>query len=104
MALQRSSHSGCWERLSLLLAKFKEENDENNSNYGELSTIIILSSGIVPPLLRKFCDDATALIKSVCSSSLNAKVIGSLYAGAIEKRGVAAYLGKAYKLGQKLTG
>ena len=67
------------------------------------NAIIILSSGIIHPLLRRWCDDATSLIKSMCSVSLNAKVIGSLYAGAIEKRGLAPYLDKAYKLGQKLA-
>jgi len=65
--------------------------------------IIIVSSGIVPPLLRRFCDDATALIKSDCASSWGAKVVGTLYAGAVEKRGIDRYLPKAYKLGKKLT-
>ena len=65
--------------------------------------IIILSSGIVPPLFRRWCDDATSLIKSQCNSHFNAKVIGSLYAGAVEKRDVDFYFDKAYKLGQKLT-
>ena len=65
--------------------------------------IIIISSGIIPPLLRRFCDDATPLIKCVCDTSLNAKLVGSMYAGAVEKRGVDAYLGKAYALGGKLV-
>ncbi|MBT8042366.1 MAG: flavodoxin family protein [Kiritimatiellales bacterium] len=65
--------------------------------------IILLSSGIVPALLRRLCDDATSLIKSNCECSYNAKVIGSLYAGAIEKRGMDQYLEKAYVLGTKLT-
>jgi hypothetical protein len=67
------------------------------------NAIIILSSGIIHPFLRRWCDDATSLIKSMCSVSLNAKVIGSLYAGAVEKRGLTAYLDKAYRLGQKLA-
>ena len=64
--------------------------------------IIIVSSGLIPPLFRRWCDDATPLIKSLCVSNLNAKVMGSLYAGAVEKRGVDAYFDKAYKLGKKL--
>jgi multimeric flavodoxin WrbA len=65
--------------------------------------IIIVSSGIVSPLLRRWCDDATPLISSFCSCHLNAKVLGSLYAGAVERRGIDVYLDKAYKLGRKLT-
>ncbi len=65
--------------------------------------ILIVSSGIVPALLRRFDDDATPLIKSVCRDSLNAKLIGSLYAGAVEKGGMKRYLNKAYKLGKRLT-
>ncbi len=65
--------------------------------------IIILSTGIVPPLLRRFCDDATSLIKSNCECCFGAKVIGSVYAGAVETRGVERYLDKADELGKKLT-
>ena len=65
--------------------------------------IIILSSGIIPPLFRRFCDDATSLIKSNSECCFNAKVIGSLYAGAVEKKGIETYLKKAYKLGEKLV-
>lgn len=65
--------------------------------------IIIMSAGIIPPLLRRWCDDATSLIKGQCVCSFNAKVLGSLYAGAVEKRGIDVYLDKAYKLGKKLT-
>ena len=64
--------------------------------------IAIMSSGIVPPLLRLFCDDATALIKEFCSCILNARLVGSMYAGAVEKRGVDVYAAKAYQLGRKL--
>jgi multimeric flavodoxin WrbA len=67
------------------------------------AAIIIVSSGIVAPLLRRWCDDATPLIRSVCTDSLNAKVVGDLYAGAVEKRGVAAYTGKAHRLGKRLA-
>lgn len=65
--------------------------------------IAILSSGIVPPLLRMFCDDATALIKEFCGCILNARLVGNMYAGAVEKRGVDVYTGKAYQLGRKLV-
>jgi hypothetical protein len=56
----------------------------------------------VPPLLRWFCDDATTLVKSVCHDALNARLIGSLYAGAVEKRGLEPYLDRAYALGRQL--
>jgi hypothetical protein len=53
--------------------------------------------------LRRFCDDATSLIKSTVRDSLNARVVGDLYAGAVEKRGIDPYLQKAYRLGKKLS-
>jgi multimeric flavodoxin WrbA len=65
--------------------------------------IIILSTGLIPPILRRFCDDATSLIKSNCACCFGARVLGSLYAGAIEKKGVGRYLEKAHALGVKLT-
>jgi multimeric flavodoxin WrbA len=65
--------------------------------------IIIISSGIVPPLFRMWCDDATSLIKCVCECNLGAGVIGNLYAGAVDVKGVEPYLDKAYILGKKLA-
>lgn len=65
--------------------------------------IIIVTSGIVPPLYRKLCDWATLHIKEVIRDSFNAKTVGDMYAGAIEQRGVEYYFDKAYKLGQKLV-
>lgn len=65
--------------------------------------VIIVSAGVVPPVFRMFCDAATPLLRDVCRTCLNAKVVGSMYAGAIEKRGLKGYLDKAYKLGQKLA-
>jgi FMN-dependent NADH-azoreductase len=65
--------------------------------------IVLVSSGIIIPLFRRWCDDATPLIKSVCHSSLNARMVGSLYAGAVEKRGVEHYAGKASRLGRRLV-
>jgi putative NADPH-quinone reductase len=65
--------------------------------------IIIVTSGIVPPFLRKFCDDATKLIRNTARDSLNAKTVGDLYAGDIEHRGVAYYHERAFNLGRKLV-
>jgi multimeric flavodoxin WrbA len=65
--------------------------------------IIIVTSGIVPPLLRRFCDDATSLIKQTAKDSLNAKTVGDLYAGDIEHRGAEYYHSRAFSLGRKLV-
>ncbi len=65
--------------------------------------IIIVPSGIIPPLYRRFCDWATPMIKTTIKDALNAKTVGDLYAGDIEHRGVEYYFKKAYKLGQKLV-
>ena len=65
--------------------------------------IIIVTSGIVPPLYRKLCDWATNQIKGVAKDSLNAKIIGDMYAGDIEHKGVEHYFDKAFKLGKKLV-
>ncbi len=65
--------------------------------------VAILSSGVVPPLLRIFCDDATSLIKSSCECCFGATLAGTLYAGAVENRGVDRYLEKAYELGKRLA-
>lgn len=65
--------------------------------------IVIITSGIIPPIYRRFCDDATPLIKQTIKDSLNAKTVGDMYAGDIEHRGVEYYFDKAYKLGMKLV-
>jgi len=65
--------------------------------------IIIVTSGIIPPLYRKLCDDATPLIKQIAKDSLNAKTVGDMYAGDIEHRGVEHYFDKAFHLGKKLA-
>ncbi|HPM41626.1 MAG TPA: flavodoxin family protein [bacterium] len=67
------------------------------------SAIIILASGVVPPIIRFTCDEATKVMRDVCEDALNAKVIGSLYAGAVEKRGLDGYLPKARELGRRLA-
>jgi len=64
---------------------------------------IIVTSGIIPPVYRRFCDDATKQIRGVAKDSLNAKTIESLYAGDIEGRGVGNYADKATQLGMKLA-
>ncbi len=64
--------------------------------------IIIITSGIIPPIFRRFCDDATPLIKQTVKDSLNAKTVGDLYAGDIEHRGVEHYFEKAFNLGKRL--
>ena len=66
-------------------------------------SVIIVTSGIVPPIYRRFCDEATPLIKRTVMDSLNAKAVGDIYAGDIEHRGVEYYLGRAYNLGRKLV-
>lgn len=68
-----------------------------------LKAVILVTSGVVPPLYRRLCDQATPLIKSAIRDSLNAKTVGDLYAGDIEHRGVAYYQDKAFRLGQGLT-
>lgn len=65
--------------------------------------IIIVTSGIVPPVYRMFCDDATSLIRQTIKDSLNAKTVGDMYAGDIEHRGMEFYFDKAFKLGKKLA-
>ncbi len=65
--------------------------------------IIIVTSGIIPRLFRRLCDDATGLIRQTILDSLNAKTIGDMYAGDIEHRGVEIYYDKAFKLGKKLV-
>lgn len=64
---------------------------------------IIVSASIVPPLFRRFCDQATPYIAGNVRDSLHAETIGSLYAGALEKRGVEPYLDKAFALGARLV-
>ena len=65
--------------------------------------IIIVTSGIIPPMWKKLCNYATPLIKVTIHDSLNAKTVGKMYAGDIEHRSVEQYLDKAYNLGTKLV-
>jgi len=64
---------------------------------------IIVVSGSVPPLYRRFCDNATHHIKDVLHNSLNTKKVGDMYAGDVEHRGVDPYLEQAFNLGKKLV-
>jgi len=64
--------------------------------------VTIVSSGIVPPLLRRWCDAATSQLKEICHYH-DSKVVGTLYAGAVEKRGVDAYVDAAFRLGGRLA-
>ncbi len=64
--------------------------------------VIIITSGLASPIYRRFCDDATPLIKRTIWDSLNARTLGSLYAGDIEHRGADYYFDRAYKLGVKV--
>jgi NAD(P)H-dependent FMN reductase len=64
--------------------------------------IIIVSSGVVPPLLRRWCDAATPLLSETCRDCFNASIMGTLYAGAVRKWGIQGYFKKAYRLGEYL--
>ncbi|MFC1634895.1 flavodoxin family protein [Planctomycetota bacterium] len=72
-------------------------------NRKKRKAVIIITSGIVPPLFRRLCDQATPLIRGTIRDSLNARTLGRLYAGDIEHRGVDYYFDKAYKLGMKVV-
>ena len=69
----------------------------------ERRAVIVVTSGIIPPIFRRFCDHAAPLIRGVIKDSLNAKTVGDMYAGDIEHRGVDRYYDKAFKLGEKLA-
>jgi len=65
--------------------------------------VAIPSSGLIVPLLRRFCDDATSFIRSTARDSLNARLVGTLYAGGVEKVGVDRYATKARSGGSWLS-
>ena len=66
-------------------------------------SVTILTNGIIPPIYRKFCDNASSLIKNTVKDSLNARTVGELYAGNIEGRGTDHYFDRAFDLGRKLS-
>ncbi len=65
--------------------------------------VIIVTSGIIPPRYRKFCNQAAPLIRGVIKDSLNAKTVGEMYGGDIEHQGVDRYFDEALKLGKRLA-
>ncbi|MFH1138737.1 MAG: flavodoxin family protein [Pseudomonadota bacterium] len=65
--------------------------------------VILVVSGIVPPVFRMLCDCATGHIRGIVKDALNAKTVGDLYAGNIEGRGVEYYYDQALGLGRKLA-
>ena len=64
---------------------------------------IIVSTGASPGWLRPFFDKATPLIREVSKSILNARVVGSMWAGMTLSRGVEPYVSSAARLGAKLA-
>lgn len=72
-------------------------------NSKKKKSILIMSSGLVPPIFRMFCDYATPMLSSFCECCFHLKPVGSLYAGAVETRGLEAYLNQAINLGKKLV-
>ena len=65
--------------------------------------MFIISSGIVPPLLRRFCDDATKLLKDYLECSFSTKIVANIYAGAVEKRDISYYFKQVNKGGERLA-
>ena len=68
------------------------------------AAIVIMSTGIISPWLRKFCDDATKFFRSCIPCILNAKISGTLYAGSVGMNNPRSdrYFSKATSLGNKL--
>ncbi|MFC1703334.1 flavodoxin family protein [Candidatus Omnitrophota bacterium] len=67
------------------------------------AALFIISSGIIPPILRRFCDDASKLLKDYIQCCFDTKIVGNMYAGAVERRGVSYYFEQSKKNGEKLT-
>ena len=65
--------------------------------------IVIVSSGAVPPVWSRYCNFATPLVRDTIKDALNARTVGSMYAGAVEVRGIERYLKKSFQLGEKLA-
>lgn len=71
------------------------------------AAVLVLSTAVVPRILRWFCDDATRFFRETLPCTLNATILGSLYAG----KGRAAdgpsrperYAAEARALGEKLA-
>ena len=65
--------------------------------------MFIISSGIIPPALRWFCDDASRHFDSTLKACFETKIVSSMYAGAIRNRSVSYYFDKAVAGGAKLA-
>lgn len=66
--------------------------------------ITIAAAGTVPAWLRKLCDTATSQMKELGTCALNAKTVGTLYAGEITFKGLQAKdIAKARRLADKLA-
>ena len=68
------------------------------------AAIVLMSTAVIPPILRRFCDDATKFFRGHLPGLLNATIAGTLYAGSIgwDEKDPHRYLNKAAKLGEKL--
>jgi len=68
------------------------------------AAIVIMSTGIVPTIMRKFCDDATKFFRGNIPCILNAKITGTLYAGSVGMNNPSSdrFFSKATALGKKL--
>jgi len=65
----------------------------------------VVTSGVVPPWLALLCDTTTREIAELARCAFNARVVGTLYAGAVSVAGLrTAYRDRAWKLGQALVG
>lgn len=67
------------------------------------AAMFIVSSGIVPPALRWFCDDASRHFNSTLKACFDTKIVSNIYAGAVRNRGVSCYFDKAVNGGTKLA-
>ena len=67
-------------------------------------SVTIATAGTIPAWLRKLCDTATSQMKELGDYALNAKVVGTLYAGALTFKGLRDHdLAKARCLGARLV-
>lgn len=95
------------ERFSLVLSKpgrWPLKGCPTPRSQRKKAVIVIMSAGIVPTWLRRFCDDATRFFRGALPCMLNAKLVGKLYAGAVgmNKPTADRYFSKATALGKKL--
>ena len=64
---------------------------------------ILVTAGIISPFYRRLCDEATPMIRTILRDGLGARTVGSVYAGALERRGAEHYFASAEKLGRRLA-